>query len=344
MLQWTKRLKLPFGRASAVKQAPVSAAANDDAPGVEAVLERLEWTVLKRLDGLLQGDYRTVLRGFGLDLADLREYQPHDDVRHIDWNATARLQTPYVRTFHEDREIAAWFLIDLSGSMDFGSVVRRKGELALELAGVLARMLTRRGNRVGAVLLANQRAPVVIPAAHGRRQVLNLLAAIRRAGHTGHGGHSGNAKVNSSSQEPGSLTDLGALLAQADNAIKRRAAVFVLSDFISAPGWEDPLARLARRHEVTAIRLHDPVESQLPELGMLTMTDAETGEQILIDTQDRAFRTRFVEAAAAHEAALTASFKTSGVECVSIATDQALHLELLKFVSLRRQRLRQGVR
>ena len=123
----------------------------------EAVLRRLEWTVMRRLDGVLHGDYRTLFRGQGLDLADLREYVYHDDVRHIDWNVTARLQTPYVREYNEEREVAAWFLLDLSASVDFGSKALRKRAVATEFVTVLARILTRHGNRVGALFYASRR-------------------------------------------------------------------------------------------------------------------------------------------------------------------------------------------
>src|SRR3954468_14631286 len=128
--------------------------AADVAPSFNAenILKRLEWTVIRRLDGLLQGNYRTLMRGAGLDLADLREYQHHDDVRHIDWNVTARLQVPHVREFTEDRKMAVWFLVDLSPSVDFGSGELRKRNITLEFTAVLARMLTRHGNRVGAML------------------------------------------------------------------------------------------------------------------------------------------------------------------------------------------------
>ncbi len=125
----------------------------------------------------MQGDYRTLLRGFGLDLADLREYQAHDDVRYIDWNVTARMEVPYVREFQEDREVTAWFVMDLSGSVDFGSSKLRKRELAAELAGVLARVLTRHGNRVGALLYGREREEV-IPVRGGRAQVLRLIDRI----------------------------------------------------------------------------------------------------------------------------------------------------------------------
>ena len=143
------------------EETPVGGLPDDRNAG--ALLKRLEWTVLRRLDGLLQGDYRTLMRGAGLDLADLREYQHHDDVRHIDWNVTARLQQPYVRQFTEDRELAAWFLVDLSGSVDFGSNRFTKRRIARDFVAVLARLLTRHGNRVGALLYGNQVDTVLPP-------------------------------------------------------------------------------------------------------------------------------------------------------------------------------------
>src|SRR5882724_9610997 len=143
----------------------------------EQILRRLEWTVLRRLDGLLHGDYRTIFRGFGLDLADLREYQYHDDVRHIDWNVTARLQTPYVREYHEDRELAAWFLVDLSHSVDFGSGQVRKRSVAVDFVALLARVLTRRGNRVGTMVYSDK-VDAVLPPRSGRRHVLHLMSRM----------------------------------------------------------------------------------------------------------------------------------------------------------------------
>src|SRR2546429_9671777 len=143
----------------------------------EAILRRLEWTVLRRLDGLLYGDYRTLFRGFGVDLADLREYESHDDVRHIDWNVTARLQTPYVRVYNEEREVTAWFLLDLSPSVDFGSQDIKKRAVSTELVAVLARLLSRHGNRVGAMFYG-EGVDTVIPARTGRRHVLHILHKI----------------------------------------------------------------------------------------------------------------------------------------------------------------------
>src|ERR1700693_1069571 len=140
----------------------------------EQVLRRLEWTVIRRLDGLLHGDYRTLFRGVGLDLADLREYQYHDDVRHIDWNVTARLATPYVREYHEDRDVTAWVLLDLHPPLDCGSRGTRKLGVSSDFVTVLARLLSRLGNRVGA-LFYGDRVDTVIPAKSGRRHVLHIL-------------------------------------------------------------------------------------------------------------------------------------------------------------------------
>ncbi|MDH5536044.1 MAG: DUF58 domain-containing protein [Betaproteobacteria bacterium] len=306
-----------------VSTAPPSAPAPAPRADPERVLRRLEWTVIRRLDGQLQGDYRTLFRGFGIDLADLREYQPHDDVRYIDWNVTARLQTPHVREFQEDREVAAWFLLDLSGSIDFGSLAVRKRVLSSELVTVLARLLTRHGNRVGAVLCRGESggADEVIPARAGRRHVLHLLNQMLIP-----------------APERGTETDLTGFIAAAQQVIKRRSVVFIISDFISKPGWGRALALLARRHEVIAVRLYDSLEVELPDLGLVVLQDAETGEQMFIDTHDRGFRKRFAEAAAARETALREVLSGAGIDCLELATDDPLDEALLRFTRLRKRR------
>ena len=240
--------------------------------------------MIRRLDGLLHGDYRTLFRGAGLDLADLREYQYHDDVRHIDWNVTARLQIPYVREFNEEREVAAWFLLDLSPSVDFGSTLVRKKAISIDFVAVLSRLLTRHGNRVGAMFYGGK-VDTVIPVGSGRRHVLHIMHSMAT-----------RPEVSGASE-----TDLGDLLRTAFQMMPRRSVVFVISDFISVPGWAEPLAHLAQRHEVVAVRLYDPLEMELPDLGLLVIQDAETGEQIFVDTHDRAFRKRFAAAAARRE-------------------------------------------
>ena len=299
--------------------------ARPGSPGASAehVLRRLEWTVIRRLDGLLQGDYRTLLRGAGLDLADLREYQHHDDVRHIDWNVTARLQVPHVRVFTEDREMAAWFLLDLSPSVDFGSGELRKRGVSAEFVAVLARMLTRHGNRVGALLYGSG-VDTVIPARGGRRHVLHLLHSMQSRPL---GGESGTTRLKD-------------LLESAAGMIKRRSTMFIVSDFISEPGWERPLALLAQRHEVVAVRVLDPLELDLPDLGLLTMRDSETGEQLLVDTHDKGFRKRFARIAAQREAELRQALTRAAVDALELSTDGELVDAVVRFADMRKRRAR----
>jgi uncharacterized protein (DUF58 family) len=287
----------------------------------EQILRRLEWTVIRRLDGLLHGDYRTLFRGFGLDLADLREYQYHDDVRHIDWNVTARLATPYVREYHEDRELSAWFLLDLSPSLDFGSGTVRKRAVAGDFVALLARLLSRHGNRVGA-LFYGDRVDTVIPAKSGRRHVLHILHAM----------------LARPERSRSAATDLKVLLQGAFALMRRRSLVFVVSDFISAPGWAEPLARIALRHEVVAVRLYDPLEVELPDLGLVPIQDAETGEQLTVDTHDRRFRNRFARIVEQREKALRSAFRQAGVDALELSTDDDLVDAMLRFAELRRRR------
>ena len=287
----------------------------------EAVLRRLEWTVIRRLDGVLHGDYRTLFRGHGLDLADLREYMYGDDVRHIDWNVTARLQTPYVRQYHEEREVAAWFLLDLSPSVAFGSQTIEKRAVAADFVAVLARILTAHGNRVGA-LLYGDRVDAVIPARSGRRQVLHLLHRMEKR----------------PPEKQAKTTNLAELLQMAWRVAPRRSLVFVVSDFISMPGWAKPLAQLARRHDVVAVRLYDPLEQELPDLGLLVVQDAETGEQLFVDTHDRGFRKRFEEAAKRREEAMRTAFRVAGVDALELSTDDDLVDAILRFADLRKRR------
>ena len=289
----------------------------------EALLKRLEWTVLRRLDGVLQGDHRTLMRGAGLDLADLREYQHHDDVRHIDWNVTARLQQPYVRQFVEDRELSAWFLVDLSASVDFGSNRHTKRAIARQFVGVLARLLTRHGNRVGALLYGSS-VDTMVPARGGRLHVLELLQRMAQR----------------PAEAAGGATDLRDLLSAAQRTIKRRSTIFVVSDFISTPGWEKVLGQLAQRHEVTAVRLFDALEMNLPDIGLVTMKDAETGEQIVVDTHHKRFRERFAAAAERRETTLRESLARAGVDTLELGTDDDLVDAVLRFADLKKQRSR----
>ena len=291
----------------------------------ERVLQRLDWQVIRRLDGLLQGDYRSLFRGTGIDLASLREYEPGDDVRRIDWNVTARTTIPHVREYHEDREITAWFLLDLSPSVDFGTVDdgRVKRTQLVDFTATLARLLTRRGNRVGAMLFASK-LDRTIPAAGGRAQVLRLVRDLQAEPHL----------------EQAPVTDLAALFEAAHRQIRRRSMVVIVSDFISAPGWEKPLHLLNRRHEVLAVRLEDPRESELPDVGPIVVQDSETGEQLVVDTHDAAFRARFAEAATARRDELARAFGRAGVDAVTLSTEDDLVRAIVRMAARRKRRRR----
>ena len=256
--------------------------------------------------------------GGGLDFAELREYQPPDDIRHIDWNVTARMDAPYVRRFLEDREVTAWFLVDLSPSMAFGAPERLKGSVIVDLVGVLARLLTRNGNRVGAILYDNT-LEIVVPPRGGRPQALRLINDIQQQ----------------QASPGGSMTDLARLVESAYNSIRRRSLIFVVSDFICLPGWDRPLARLSRKHEVVAVRIWDPRETDLPDVGVILVEDSETGAQMTVDTSDSGFRRRFQEAARQRREELARSFGHAGVDELSLSTEEDIVLAILRFASLR---------
>ncbi|MCX7275146.1 MAG: DUF58 domain-containing protein [Burkholderiales bacterium] len=315
-----------------------------ESPGAsERLLRRIEWTSLRRLDGLLQGDYRTLLRGAGLDLADLREYQYQDDVRRIDWNATARLDVPQVRDFLEDRELAAWFVLDLSASVDFGSGAISKRDLCAGFTGLLGRVLLRHGNRVGAVCAGGDGACTVLPARGGRTHLLHLLSRIAAKG-SGTGAGAGATPAPGPgpgpAPAPGGLTDLGAMLTRAAGLIRRRSLVLVVSDFISTPGWEQALARLSMRHEVIAVRLLDPLEECLPDLGLVPLRDSETGDWLMVDTGDRGVRARYEALAQAADERLQAALARAGVDALELRCDEDVAQALFGFLQLRKQRAR----
>jgi uncharacterized protein (DUF58 family) len=286
----------------------------------EQVLNRVEFTVVRRLDGLLQGEYRSLFYGHGLDLAEVREYTPQDDIRYMDWNVTARTNTPHVRQYLEDREITAWLLLDLSASVDFGTAQSTKREVVVEFAAAIARLLTRRGNRVGAVLYSGG-VDAVLPARGGRQQALALVHQMTRPDRPPSGG----------------VTDLAGVLDRAAQTIKRRSLVFVVSDFIAKPGWEAAFHRLSARHETIAVWVQDPREAELPDVGPIVLEDAETGEQIYVDTRDRKLRARFHDLAVQRRAGLLQTFKRHGADVLSLSTDGDLLRDLVRF-ALRRKR------
>jgi len=298
-------------------------AAIKTAPTPESIMLRLDWKVIRRLDGLLQGDYRTLFYGQGLDFSDLREYQVEDDIRHIDWNVTARMNSLYVRQYIEDREVTSWFLLDLSPSMGFGPLERPKDMVMIDFVTTLARLLTRNGNRVGAVLY-NNRIEGTIPPRGGRNQVLRLTRELLRER---------KAPVKTT-------TDLNVLLTAGLNTLKRRSLVFVISDFISQPGWQPSLSLLNQRHELIAVRLWDPREVELPDAGLIVVEDSETGEQLFVDTGDPEFRRRFLETAERRERTLRENCNRAGVDLYSLSTQEDLVGAIVRMAALRKKRRR----
>ncbi|MCU7722835.1 DUF58 domain-containing protein [Actinoplanes sp. KI2] len=280
----------------------------------ERLLRRLEWRLGRRLDGRLQGAYRTVWHGAGIDFTDLRVYLPEDDVRHIDWNVTARMDEPHVRLYTEDRELTCWLVIDRSASMRFGA--QGKESVATDLAIALGRLVSQGGNRVGAILFDNDRRQV-IPPRTGRDQILRIARELIKP-------FAGNR---------GRTTDLSMMFSlAAATTTRRRSLIFVMSDFIGDPGWERDLARLTHRHEVVVIRVVDPAELDLPDLGVILVEDAETGEQLLVDTSDPLLRSRLATQVGAREDAVAAAMRTAGVAAHRITTDQDLLAALVAMV------------
>ncbi|WP_076263869.1 DUF58 domain-containing protein [Intrasporangium flavum] len=325
----------------------------------ERLLRRLEWRVVRRLDGLLQGDYRSLFKGSGLDFTDLREYEPGDDLRHVEWNVTARLDEPWVREYVEDREVTAWLLLDASRSMGFGPADRNKDLVVAEVATTLAHLLTRGGSRVGAVVL-DAGVEAVVPPGSGRTQVLRIAGALlaRRAAHEADDADdpddAGTTSAGAGTRrrwrvlgrrgagtrpEPPGVTDLGAGLRVVAGLARRRGVVVVVSDFVSTPGWEAELGRLARRHDLVALRVSDPREHDLPSVGTLYVEDPETGEQIVVDTDDDAFRARVRQLAQERRDELERLTRRAGADLHHLSTDEDLVRALVRVAALRRRRI-----
>jgi uncharacterized protein (DUF58 family) len=292
----------------------------------DRLLHMLEWRVVRRLDGRIQGGYRTPRRGSGFDLAGLRPYVEGDDARHIDWNVTARLDEPQVREFNEDRELTTWLVLDRSASMVVGGPGRGKQDVLAELALVLARLLGRSGNRVGAVLydtaLYETGAARIIPPSTGRNHALRIGRELQRSPRT----------------RAAATTDLAAML-DAVASLARRCLVVVISDFIGTGEWGRPLIRLAHRNEVVALRVVDAADDAIPEVGLIVVEDAETGEQVLLDSSDPWFRARFRDGVDERETALRSGMRRAGVPLHRVETGSDL-VEVLLAVIAETQRRR----
>lgn len=282
----------------------------------DRLLLQLEWRVIRRLDGQVQGAYRTPYRGSGLDFAGLRGYVEEDDARHIDWNATARLDEPQVRQFTEDRELTVWLVLDRSASMTVGAPGRGKQDVLAELALTLARLFGRGGNRVGA-LLHDGAATRVVPPGTGRAHALRIGHEIDRA----------------TAAPPAVTTDFAVMLDAVAALARRRSLIIIVSDLIGTGDWDKPLLRLVHRHDVVALRVVDAADDDLPQAGLLVVEDAETGEQLLVDTSDPLFRSRLRAGVDARDADLAGRMRRAGVPLHRIGTDRDLVEALVEVVA-----------
>ena len=272
-------------------------------PTPEALLRALDLTVGRRIRGLLPGEYRAHDLGGGTELAQVRPYEPGDDVRRIDWNVTARTTIPHVRVHVPERALTAWLLLDVSPSMTFGTADRRKADVAEGVALAVGHLATQRGNRLGIVTFGGSRNQRVPPAA-GRLGLLGLLHA---------------ARVDAVEEGTGATSPADALRI-ANAAAPRGGLVAVVSDFRGPRDWLRPLAALAARHHVIAVEIDDPREFELTDVGELTLIDGETGREVRVDTSSRRLRERYAVAAADERGSLAADLRRLGVDHIVLST------------------------
>lgn len=281
-------------------------------------VRRIEITTRHLVRDIVAGEYSSAFRGRGVEFAEVREYQPGDDVRTIDWNVTARLGSAYVKRYLEERELSVLFVVDMSASGGFGSCRRTKGDLGLEVAAVLALAAVRNNDRIGATFFTD-RVEYHLEPAKGRRHALRFLSDLLAF------------------QPRGTATDLGRALADLEPTLRRRAVVFVLSDFM-AEGYETVLGRLSRRHDVVGLQLVDPRERTLPAAGIVTLWDPESGEWRRIDTADAAVRAYFARRAEEFDRGLERRLRERGADLLRLETGQSYAEPLLTFFR-RRERM-----
>jgi uncharacterized protein (DUF58 family) len=268
------------------------------------------------------GEYHAIFKGRGMEFDEVRPYQFGDDVRAIDWNVTARMGTPFVKRYVEERELTVILLVDASGSGDFGTVQRFKRELAAELAAVLSFAATTNNDKVG-LLIFTDRVELYIPPRKGRVHVLRLIRDMLAF------------------QPHGRRTDIKIALDTINHVLKRRSIVFVISDFLIEPrSYERALFVAGKRHDVIAIDLHDPLESAIPNVGLIALEDAETGELRLVDTGNKRWRAAFQEHSDRLNAEKLQTFVNNGVDRIQVSTDKDYVTALTTFFQKRARRLR----
>jgi len=293
-------------------------------PEILAAVRRIEIRTRQMVDEVFSGEYHSVFRGRGVEFREVREYVPGDDVRSIDWNVTARTDVPFVKQFEEERELTVMLAADVSASGRFGSGERTKAETAAELCGVLAFAAVSNKDKVG-LLLFSDHVEKYIPPAKGRSHVLRIIRELLTYRSTGAG------------------TDLEAPLQLIGRVLKRKATVFLVSDFW-ADDFSHSLRTVARRHDCVAVRLRDPREVDLPEVGLVSWRDAETGQELLVDTSSAAVRTQLAERARRHDQRLERSLRQAGVDLVDVDATGSYVEPLHRFFAARAGRRRVGGR
>ena len=307
----------------------------------KALLPTISWTVIRRLDGIFQWDHEKLFHGTGMRMSDIREYQAGDDVRYLDWNVSARTGTLHVRTFHEERELTAWFLIDTSNSLSFQSAGPSKKQMVEQAVGTLAGLMVRHGDRLAA-MLDNGRSSSslhLLPPGSAQSHVVRLLAMMRlQTDNPGTVVQPSGGTASGSKEASGSSTRLTPMLERALAVIRRRSLVILVSDFWVASGWEQALRRLAQRHDVLCIQVSDPLEMQLPDVGMLAVQDSESGEQALIDTGDPVIRGRYEELMRQRQVSIRETCVLSGADFLQLSADESLLRQLMAYLAFRKKR------
>lgn len=294
----------------------------DDRAGLIRRLKKIELTTNALVEGLQPGLHHSLFKGRGMEFAEIREYVPGDDIRAIDWKVTARYNHPFVREYTEERDQTFYFVVDISGSGTFGSSITKQ-EKMLEVTAGLAFAALRNNDRIGLCLFSD-RVEKFLPARRGKKHLVTIL----------------NMLVD---HEPVSqTTDLAAAARFLGNVLRRRSSVVVISDF-ATPDVSSALKVLCRRHEVIAVRVTDPRELELPDAGTVTLEDPETGEQVMVDTSDAAFRTQYAALVAESGRALAAGFSRAGIGNVSLMTTDPYDIALNQFFrGIKRKRRRNG--
>ena len=283
-------------------------------------IKRIEITARHLVTDSLAGEYHSVFKGMGMEFDEMRPYSLGDDVRRIDWNVTARMNTPYIRKYQEERELTVFLAVDASGSSDFGTTGQFKRELAAELAAVLSFAATTNNDKVG-LLVFTDKPELIVPPRKGKRHVLRMVRDLLVF------------------TPEGSGTSIESALDTINRVVKRRSIIFLISDFLVEPeSFRSSLAATNRRHDIIALDLHDPMEHQIPDVGLMVLEDAETGELEWVDTSNKAWKEAFEARVLDLEQQKRRLLSSLSIDHIQISTDKDYVVELNEFFARRSRR------